>query len=163
MSHMKRTSSVNISVRPFSWNGLRHVNESFCIQMSLITHQENLFSLNDSASVELEWLETCEWVMLHTNEACHTWREHILLTWQCVRSVEMTCDMWMSHFAYEWVMSHMKITSSVNITVRPLSWNGLRRFVMPPRLLPPPMAHQICMYIYLCVYVCMYSYYDGNR
>jgi hypothetical protein len=34
----------------------------------------------------------------------------------------------------------MLFSSSVSITVRPFSWYGLRRFVIPPRLLPPPPA-----------------------
>ena len=44
---------------------------------------------------------TCDWVMSHANESCHTMNE------SCHMASVSEEDVWRSHGTYEWVMSHM--------------------------------------------------------
>ena len=48
---------------------------------------------------------TCEWVMSHVNESCHTWISHVIYG-RVMSHVNESCHIRLSHSTHEWVTSH---------------------------------------------------------
>jgi len=125
-----------------------------------------------------------EWVMLHKNESCYIWANHvaayeqIMSLWtshvQWMRPVahgwvmlhmNESCRIRMSHVTHEWVKSHVTVYCHIWISHGPVayckknhvthkSWN---------RGHLPPLFFVVCFRVLHCVEVCQKGRFLGDR